>query len=186
MNLHMTNREIIIHLISVCSKSILLIIMIGCIVFQLSYRDFRAINNAVKNDKISEIKTYLQQLTPTLPNDYLNDVSRSIKIASDVTNINDTLITSVAYYESRMNKDAKSSAGYKGIMQATTHDVFEFAEVDVLRGAKKMQYWISYRKGDIRYALASYNGGVFPPKSSYDYADKVIQLSRKLQQAPRT
>ena len=68
-------------------------------------------------------------------------------------------------------------------MQATTHDIFEFSVVDIMRGSKKLEQWIKYRKGNLRYALASYNGGTFPPKSSYDYADNVIKLARKLEKS---
>jgi len=180
-----SNREIITNLFFWATKSIMLILVIGCIVFQLSERDLRAIRVIPPKDKVAEIKEDLKQLTPNLPNAYLEDVSKSIKVASEVTSINDKLITSVAYYESKMNHNAQSNKGYKGIMQATTHDIYEFAEVDIMRGAKKMQNWIKYRNGDLRYALASYNGGTYPPPSSYLYADKVIQLSRKLTNSRR-
>jgi hypothetical protein len=180
-----TNKEIIRNFISLFVKTFLLIVFTCHIVLQLNDRTITPVKVTITKpyDKVEEIKQDLQHLVPDLKNQktFLTDVSKSIKIASDVTNINDKLITSIAFYESRMNKNAISSAGYKGIMQATRHDVYEFAEVDILRGAKKLETWIKYRNGNLRYALASYNGGTYPPTSSYGYADKVIQLSRKLE-----
>ncbi len=183
---NLTNKEIFLDLISLLTKSFLLVILIGTIVFQLSDRNITPIK-MVETDKVEEIKQDLQHLVPKLKEqkEYLTDVSKSIKIASDATNINDKLLTSIAYYESKMNSRAISSAGYRGIMQATTHDIYEFAEVDIMRGAKKLEKWIEFRNGNLRYALASYNGGTRPPKMSYEYADDVIKLARKLEDRRR-
>ena len=175
----LTNKEIIRYFISLIGKTFLLSLILCTIVFQLSARTITPIKmNEV--DKVSEIKSDLVKLAPKMSDKYLTEVSKSIKIASDATNINEKIITSVAFYESKMQHDAKSPKGYKGIMQATTHDIYEFPEVDIMRGAKKLQNWLEYRNGNLRYALASYNGGTYPPKSSYVYADDVIQLAKKL------
>jgi len=175
------NKEIIFHFVSLFIKSFLLIIILCTIVAQLSTRVITPINLNGR-DRIEVVENQIQ----SLPNIHIsskkeiNDLSRSICVASDVTNIKESLLISIAYEESRMNKNAKSTAGYRGYMQATTKDIFEFAEVDVMRGAKKLQRWIDYRNGNLRYALASYNGGTYPPQSSYDYADKIIKLARKI------
>lgn len=173
--------EIIVHFVSLISKSFLLLVIICTIIAQLSEKIITPIN-LNEGDRIH----IWEQKILSLPNlqvastQEVKDITRSVCIASDATNIKESLIISISFYESKMNKDAKSSAGYKGYMQATTKDIFEFAEVDFMRGAKKLQRWIEYRNGNLRYALASYNGGTYPPPSSYDYADKVIKLSRKL------
>lgn len=176
-----SNKQIIAGLFSGITKTILLGLVFTCILFQLNTRTITPVRLAPQEDKIAEIKQDLQDLSANLSKKDLHEVSKSIKIASDVTKINDKIITSVAYYESRYNKNAKSSAGYRGIMQATTHDIYEFPEVDIMRGAKKLEQWIQYRKGNLRIALASYNGGTYPPPSSYDYANKVIHLAKKLE-----
>ena len=182
----LSNKEIIVNLVSLITKSFLLLIIIGSIVSQLNNHNIIPVKMSPEEDKVSEIKSDLQQLTSNLSNTDLNEVSKSIKIASDATKINDKIITSIAYYESKYNKNARSSEGYRGIMQATTHDIYEFPEVDIMRGAKKLEKWIQYRNGNLRYALASYNGGTYPPPSSYEYANRVIHLAKKLEQNRRT
>jgi soluble lytic murein transglycosylase-like protein len=176
----MNNKDIFLNLISLSTKILILIFLIGNIVIQLSDRVITPIKKIELQDKIVEIQNDLITLVPNLPKKEVYEVSNSIKVASEVTKISDKLITSVAYYESKMNKNAKSPKGYKGIMQATKHDVYEFAIVDVIRGSKKLEEWIKYRNGNIRYALASYNGGTKPPKQSFDYADKIINLANQL------
>jgi len=176
------NKKIILHFLKILVKSILLIILTCSIVIQLSDKNITPLNMISSDqNKIKEIKYHLNYLTPHLTSKEVEDISKSIKISSDVTNIDERIIISIAYYESKFRKNAVSTAGYKGIMQATTHDIFEFSVVDIMRGSKKLEQWIKYRKGNLRYALASYNGGTFPPKSSYDYADNVIKLARKLE-----
>lgn len=176
------NKKIIHHFLKMFVKSILLIILISSIIIQLSDKNITPLNMiSNEQNKIEEIKYHLNYLTPHLTNKEVEDISSSIKISSEVTNIDERIIISIAYYESKFKKNAVSSAGYKGIMQATTHDIFEFSVVDIMRGSKKLEQWIKYRKGNLRYALASYNGGTYPPKSSYDYADDVIKLAKKLE-----
>ena len=177
----MTNKEIILKLISLVAKTLLLIFLVANIIIQLSERIVTPIMPPIQFDKTAEIKGDLKSLVPDLSEGYAEEVSQSIKIASEATKINDKVITSVAYYESKMKPNVVSSAGYKGIMQATKHDKYEFAVVDIMRGAKKLENWIQYRKGNLRYALASYNGGTNPPKKSFDYAEDVIRLTKKLE-----
>ena len=175
----MINKNISFYLLSLLTKTFIMIFLIGVMIIQLSDKIITPIKMK-EEDKVVEIQKDLKLLVPSLSKSSVNEISNSIKVASEVTNINDKLLTSIAYYESKMNKDAKSSKGYKGIMQATTHDIYEFAIVDVMRGSKKLENWIKYRDGNLRYALASYNGGTRPPKESFDYADKIIQLAKNL------
>jgi soluble lytic murein transglycosylase-like protein len=170
-------KQVILHIAGVLTKSFLLIILITSIVYQLSTPMIVPIKLADSN-KVNLIKNDLKKLG--VSNNDLHDISKSIKVASEVTNIDNTILTAVAFKESRMDKNAKSRKGYKGIMQATQHDVYEFSIVDIIRGAKKLESWIKYRNGNLTYALASYNGGTNPPKSSFIYAHEVIQLARSL------
>jgi len=187
MNKNISNIKLFFRLFSSIIKTFLLILLISCIIFQLSNKIITPIKINDKADKAEQIQQDLITLIPNLSksNNYVKEVSFSIKVASEVTNIDDKLLTSIAYYESKMDKNAKSSAGYKGIMQATKHDVYEFAIIDIMRGAKKLEDWIKYRNNNLRYALASYNGGTNPPKQSYDYADKVIKLAKNLKNKRR-
>jgi soluble lytic murein transglycosylase-like protein len=177
------NSKIILQFLTEIIKSILLISLICLITTQLSTNNITPLNIMDEQDKIKiqEIKYHLQYLAPQLTSEEINDISKSIKISSEITNIDEKIIIAIAYYESNFKKHAISTAGYKGIMQATTHDIFEFSIVDIIRGTKKLEQWIYYRKGNLRFALASYNGGTYPPQSSYQYADNVIQMVRKLE-----
>jgi soluble lytic murein transglycosylase-like protein len=181
------NKKIIFNFLNMIIKSILLVFLTGTIVIQLSDKNITPLNMMDNNEnKIKEIRYHLNYLTPHLTNKEVEDISKSIKISSEVTNIDERIIISIAYYESKFKKNATSSAGYRGIMQATTHDIFEFSIVDIMRGSKKLEEWIKYRKGNLRYALASYNGGTYPPKSSYEYADDVLKLAKKLEKTNLT
>lgn len=178
----MTNREIRNKLFSMLFKTFILIFLVSGIVIQLSDRIINPINiNRETSDKAKIIKEDLKMLVPDISDGYAREISESIKLTSEITNINDKILTSIAYHESRMRHNAVSSAGYKGIMQATRHDIYEFAIVDIIRGGKKLEEWIKYRKGNMKYALASYNGGTYPPKQSFDYADKVIFTAKKIE-----
>lgn len=175
------NNKIIFRLFCSIGKSLILVFLVGIIINQMSNKIINPIKiNDI--DPVASIQNNLVKLVPELNKNtkFVQEVSYSIKVASEVTNIDDKIITSIAYYESRVNEKAKSSKGYKGIMQATRHDIYEFPEVDIMRGAKKLESWLKHRKGNLRYALASYNGGNNPPKQSYDYADKIIKLTQKL------
>jgi len=181
INKDISNKDIVMHMINILTKTFILVILISCIIFHLSNKDLVAIREGKTIDKVEQIKNDIKSLTPAISKEELADVSKSIKLAADVTHINDKIITSVAFHESTMNKNAKSSKGYVGYMQATNHDIFEFSEVDFIRGAKKLKKWINYRHGDLTYALASYNGGDSPPNESYDFANKVLHTARNLE-----
>lgn len=176
------NQKIILYFLKISFKSILLIALSYLIIIQLSDKNITPLNLSIsEKTKIEEIKSHIYYLRPQLAKNEIEDISKSIKICSEVTNIDERILISVAYFESTFKTNVVSSAGYRGIMQATTHDIFEFSIVDIMRGSKKLEKWIQYRKGNLRYALASYNGGTFPPKSSYEYADNVIKLAKKLE-----
>jgi len=105
--------------------------------------------------------------------------SKSIKVASETTNIDDRIIVAVTQQESSFKLNAVSPKGYKGLMQTRIASM-EHPEVDIMMGAVELRKWIKYRGGDLTYALASYNGGTNPPKQSWEYANKVIFLASRL------
>lgn len=174
-------RKEIFKIISLLTKIVIMIFLVFSIVIQLGRNIIVPININVENNKKAEIKSDLKMLVPDISDSFANEISDSIEKASEITNINDKILISVAYHESKMKPHVVSSAGYKGIMQATKDDKYEFALVDIIRGAKKLENWIKYRKGNLNYALASYNGGTNPPQQSFKYANNVIKLAKKLQ-----
>lgn len=176
----MKHKEIF-KIISLLSKVIIMIFLVFTIIFQLGNNRIVPLKINNENDKKIEIKRNLKMLVPELSNSLVDEISDSIETASEITNINDKILISVAYHESRMKPHVTSTAGYKGIMQATKYDKYEFAIVDVIRGAKKLEDWIKYRNGNLIYALASYNGGTNPPQQSFNYANNVIKLAKKLE-----
>jgi hypothetical protein len=180
-----SNGEIVLNLISILTKSILLIIFVSVIVIQLSNRTITPIKMN-GSDRVSSLATAIQDLPVKVSKDEIYIISKSICLASDATNISESILTAKIFIESRMNKNAVSSAGYTGLSQSVKGMKFQYSEVDVMNGAKELQDWIKYRKGNLRYALASYNGGTYPPPVSFDYADNVIKLSRKIQKSFRT
>jgi hypothetical protein len=131
----------------------------------------------VEDQKITMIKEDLKKLGA--PERNLNSYSKSIKIASEASNIDDRILTTVICKESTFKINAKSKKGYKGLMQTRIASM-EHPEVDIMMGAKELQKWILHRKGNMEYALASYNGGNKPPKESWDYANKVIKIAQSL------
>lgn len=180
-----SNGEIVLNLISILTKSILLIIFVSVIVIQLSNRTITPIKMN-GSDRVSSLATAIQDLPVKVSKDEIHIISKSICLASDATNISESILTAKIFIESRMNKNAVSSVGYTGLSQSVKGMKFQYSEVDVMNGAKELQDWIKYRKGNLRYALASYNGGTYPPPVSFDYADNVIKLSRKIQKSFRT
>ena len=100
-----TNKKIIIHFLKTLVKSILLIFLTCFIVIQLSDKNITPLNMISSDqNKIKEIKYHLNYLTPHLTSKEVEDISKSIKISSEVTNIDERIIISIAYYESKIRK----------------------------------------------------------------------------------
>jgi len=136
----------------------------------------KVVNNSPKKvEKIDLIKEDLISLGA--PNHEINNLSKSIKLASDATNINDKIITSLMFTESNFRKKAISSKGYKGLMQ-TEKASFGYSEVDTLMGAKVLQEKLRISKGNLHRALALYKGGNNP--QARKQASEVIKVYKTL------
>jgi len=131
--------------------------------------------NYKNNQVMNEIKKDLKTLGA--PEKELESLSRSIKMASETTNINSKIITSLMYTESTFKKDVISSKGYKGLMQ-TPEATFKFSEVDTLLGAKVLQEKLNISNGNLLEALTLYKGG--NNNASRQYAKEVLQICELL------
>jgi len=129
---------------------------------------------ATKEDKLVVALKFLRA-----PKDRIDILQKSIHQAAKSSGLKPELITAVMYKESQFNENAVSPKGYKGLMQ-TRWASFEYPEVDTLFGAKELEMWCKYSKGDIRRALAHYNGGMKPPKVAWEYSNETYNLYQKL------
>lgn len=176
----MENKKVVYNFLGTIFKSLISFLFISVIVWELSLSIITPIK-ITDNSREIKIRKSISLLAPEISKRETDEIVKSIMMSSMCTNIQEEIIISIAFHESRFNKNAISSKGYKGYMQATTHDIHEFAIVDIMRGSKKLENWLIYRNGNLRYALASYNGGTYPPQISYKYADDVITLAKKLE-----
>lgn len=109
--------------------------------------------------KKSDVYLALQILQ--CPTDKIDAISKAINNASQLTEISPLLIATLLQTESNFNPKAVSTANYKGLMQTPTA-TYEFADVDVLHGARILQQKLRMSRGDLRQALIYYKGGVTP------------------------
>jgi len=161
------------------SKIFLLIGLTTLLTFQLLQigNIIQPLKNLPTNLRLELIKRDLQLFGA--PQNKIPVISLSILIASNVTNIDERIISTVVLKESNFRLTAVSNKGYKGLMQTRIASM-QYPEVDIMMGAKELQKWLIYREGDLRYALASYNGGEIPPKVSWKYADEIIRIVKSL------
>lgn len=88
-------------------------------------------------------------------------VSEAIVEASDKINVDPTLIAVLMKTESGFDLKAESNKGYKGLMQ-TPYASKQWADVDVLIGARILEEKLKLTSGDMELALALYKGGNNP------------------------
>ena len=92
------------------------------------------------------------------PKEKLDEITKAVELASVQTNLNPYLLSVLMFTESGFNFKAESNKGYKGLMQTPTATK-QWADVDVLHGARILQEKLLISKGDIFKALALYKGG---------------------------
>jgi hypothetical protein len=100
-------------------------------------------------------------------------------LAGKQTGIDPLLLASLASTESNFKLKCVSSKGYKGIMQ-TKPATMKFADVDILHGARELESWIKYCKGDYYKAIAGYKGGVKPHKVAFRQAQRVLTIYKSI------
>jgi hypothetical protein len=102
------------------------------------------------------------------------EVAKTFYSHGKLKNIDPILLASIAVPESNHNPNAISSKGYRGRMQSTKEKLKD--SVEMLNGTEDLLEFMSYAKGNLKTALAMYNGGMKPPQESYKYADTVLYI----------
>jgi soluble lytic murein transglycosylase-like protein len=95
------------------------------------------------------------------PKDRINEITEAVELASEQTKIDSCLLSVLMFTESNFNYKAESNKGYKGLMQTPTATK-QWADVDILHGARILQEKLKISKGDIFKALSLYKGGENP------------------------
>ena len=111
------------------------------------------------------------------PDKKIPEISFAIRAAEATTGIRQELITSLIKTESDFRNNAISKKNYKGYMQ-TPKASFEYAEVDILYGAKILQHKLKITDGDLLKALTLYKGG--NNQLARKYAIETLELYKKL------
>lgn len=92
--------------------------------------------------------------------------------AAKENNINPEIIDALATLESRYDNNATSSAKAKGIMQlmpVNTKDINpRDGHQNIRRGAEVLAYFLKQNKGDMKKAIAAYNGYTKNPKAKVE------------------
>tara|TARA_R110000765_G_scaffold231815_2_gene335214 strand:- start:15385 stop:15804 length:420 start_codon:yes stop_codon:yes gene_type:complete len=89
------------------------------------------------------------------------------------------LMIALSYMESRLTWDAVSHRGARGPMQVMDYWL-EDARDEAHAGMIAFRYWRSRSITD-RTAIAHYNAGYRPGRRSFAFADRVINLSNRIQ-----
>lgn len=173
-------KNVILHSLNFLLKTFVLSLCAGFILVQIleSGKIILPVNNKttfVKNTKVESIKKDLKTLGA--PNHEIDKLSKSIEVASNVTNINDKVLTALTKTESNFDRFAISPKKYKGLMQ-TKQASFKYPEVDILNGAKVLEEKLKITNGNLHKALALYKGGDNPVAKKQ--ASEVINVYRTL------
>ena len=102
------------------------------------------------------IETVLKELG--CPKDRLKEIAKAVEISSEQTNINPYLLSVLMFTESNFNFKAVSNKNYQGLMQTPTATK-QWADVDILHGARILQEKLKITKGNMYEALSLYKGG---------------------------
>ena len=165
--------QILKHSIFFCAKSILLFLFVTMTVTQV-VEISKIVNPIIKVNQIETTNNIKENLAALgAPKHEIQNLSKSIKLASDATNINDRLILALMFTESGFKRWAISPKGYKGLMQ-TTIASYDYSDVDTLMGARVLQEKLRITKGDLYKALALYKGGDNP--EAWGQAKKVLEM----------
>lgn len=93
------------------------------------------------------------------PPEKLEKLTRACYAAGFATNIDPLLIATIIPRESEFNIKARSSAGYKSLMQTKqAFTTWDFAEANVMAGACELRRKINATKGNIDKAMVYYKG----------------------------
>jgi len=135
------------------------------------------INLSVKED--NNLTRNLERLGA--PREKIEELSKAIRLASNVTQLSENLILALMFTESSFNYNARSYGNggkYKGLMQ-TPSATFIYVDVDVLHGARILKDKLRIAKGNLPLALALYKGG--NNSAAKHYANETLKLFKILE-----
>ena len=107
----------------------------------------------------------------------IKSITDSVQSASNKYPIDPILVAVLMKTESEFLPTARSSKGYKGILQ-TPWASMEFYNVDTLYGVMILEQKLVVSRGKLRTALALYKGG--RSRQAYKQADEVLRLLKKV------
>ncbi len=110
----------------------------------------------IVKEEINPVKEVVKSLG--CPKGKVEEVTKAVELASEQTNLNPFLLSVLMFTESNFNFKAESEKGYKGLMQTPTATK-QWADVDVLHGARILQDKLKIAKGNLLKALSLYKGG---------------------------
>ncbi len=132
-----------------------------CLILIIVFNFHNVLPMPIQLDPKKKSDVYLALQILQCPTDKLDAISKAINNAAQLTDISPLLIATLLKTESNFDYKAVSSANYKGLMQTPTA-TYEFADVDVLHGARILQQKLRMSRGDLKQALIYYKGGVTP------------------------
>lgn len=160
-------------------KKYLLGILFGAIMWQLSMIHTMVIPLVKPDFKGDPLVLVLEGLG--CPKEKLVDIAKATYLAGDQTQISPYLLAVLIYTESSFDYKAVSKKGYQGLMQ-TPHATRQWADVDVLHGARILQEKLVYSKGDWLQALSFYKGKR-GSKEAKEQAKQVLSIYRRLEKS---
>lgn len=107
-----------------------------------------------------------------------NEMVNAISFASAQNNISPDLIIALTWTESGFKTYAKSSLGYKGLMQIP-HSVY-YNDANILIGTRILREKLNYAQGDMKKALLMYKGYPLDSARGHEQVEKVFALYYKI------
>ena len=155
------------------------VLIIGLLIFNITLQLSNGMVIPVKKivEQTGECSTTKYLRVVGAPEDKIQELSKGVKIASDVTSLREELIIAIIKTESNFEMKAISSKNYKGLMQ-TPSASFIYYDVDILHGARILEDKLKYSKGNLLQALTLYKGGNNPVARRY--AMETLNLYNKL------
>jgi soluble lytic murein transglycosylase-like protein len=167
-------------MLAVTEMTVKLFILVFCVIFlntQFTEMSRVAVPVLVSQEN-SVDPTEVALLSLGAPRKEVKELTRAVRIASQATNFAEKLTVAVIYTESRFNRNAVSSAGYKGIAQTPTA-TFKYPAVDALHGMSILRDYYN-ATGNLEDALTLYKGGKLTNNTARGYARETIRIYENL------
>lgn len=156
-------------------------VLIFCVLFL--HTQFMEMGRVAVPIQVSQEKSTIDPTEKALvslgaPKKDIKELTKAVRVASQVTNFSEKLVVALIYTESTFNKNAISSKGYKGLMQTPTA-TFKYPVVDVMHGASILRDYYNVT-GNLEDALTLYKGGYLTNKAARIYAKETIRVYQQL------